>query len=31
MHYLKTFISYRAVDTLRLGYKNHPVNALLGK
>jgi hypothetical protein len=31
MPYLKTRISYRAVNTLRLGYKNQPVNVLLGK
>ena len=30
MHYLKTLISYSAVNTLRLGYKNQSVNAVQG-
>jgi len=30
MHYLKTLISYRTVNTLRLGYKNQSVNAVEG-
>jgi len=27
-HYVWTITSYRAVNTLRLGYKNQPVNSV---